>query len=265
METKKCTGNCGEVKYIIEFSVRPDNDKPNGKCKECVRKYYEKYRKDKSNDVKKRRRSHYLENRNLILKNKKAYYKENRDHILDNAKKYYEKKREELRIKHKCYYQDNREKILSGKKLYGKNNRKKLSNYTIRYFKLRRQNDPLFALRCDLSTSIGRALRLNNSSKSNQSIITHLPYSIEELKQHLEKQFESWMNWNNWGKYNAATWNDNDRSTWTWQIDHIIPHSTFNYSSLNDQAFKDCWTLSNLRPLSSKKNQADGASKTRHK
>jgi hypothetical protein len=84
------------------------------------------------------------------------------------------------------------------------------------------------------------------------------------LKEHLEKQFELWMNWNNYGKYNAKIWNDNDSTTWTWQIDHIIPHSTFQYVSMQDDSFKKCWAIENLRPLSSKQNLLDGVNKVRH-
>ena len=82
---------------------------------------------------------------------------------------------------------------------------------------------------------------------------------------HLQSQFESWMNWDNYGKYNPKQWNDDDSSTWTWQIDHIIPASTFTYSSTQDEGFHTCWSLSNLRPLSSKQNYLDGVRRTRHK
>ncbi|MGI0058151.1 MAG: hypothetical protein ACREBJ_00145 [Nitrosotalea sp.] len=96
-------------------------------------------------------------------------------------------------------------------------------------------------------------------------MLDYLPYSFDELKGHLERQFEPWMNWNNRGKYDVKTWNDNDSSTWVWQLDHIIPHSTFPYTSMQEQTFKNCWALTNLRPLSAKQNQLDGATKTRHK
>ncbi len=86
----------------------------------------------------------------------------------------------------------------------------------------------------------------------------YLGYTIKELKQHLESQFEPWMNWNNHGKYKCDTWNDNDSSTWTWQIDHIIPQCTLLYMSMEDKNFKKCWALNNLRPLSAKENIIKG-------
>jgi 5-methylcytosine-specific restriction endonuclease McrA len=78
-----------------------------------------------------------------------------------------------------------------------------------------------------------------------------LLFSITDLKKHLEKQFDKYMSWNNYGKY--------------WHIDHIIPHSLFQYTSMEDQSFKDCWALNNLRPLEAKQNLSDGGSRIRHK
>lgn len=73
------------------------------------------------------------------------------------------------------------------------------------------------------------------------------------------------MTWNNYGKYNKKNWNDNNQSTWTWQLDHIIPQSDLQYSTMIDDNFKKCWDLNNLRPLSSKQNLLDGVNKLRHK
>lgn len=108
------------------------------------------------------------------------------------------------------------------------------------------------------------ALKKNNSNKNSISVLKFLPYSIKELKIHLENQFEHWMTWDNWGMYDPSTWDDNDQSTWTWQIDHIIPQSTFKYTSMEDEEFKQCWGLDNLRPLSAKQNIIDGPSFSRH-
>jgi len=112
---------------------------------------------------------------------------------------------------------------------------------------------------------IRTALKKNNGSKQAQSILKFLPYTMIELKNHFESQFESWMSWNNWGKYNAKTWDDNDQSTWAWEIDHIIPQSILPYKSMGDENFQKCWSLKNLRPLNAKCNLIDGASRVRHR
>ena len=72
------------------------------------------------------------------------------------------------------------------------------------------------------------------------------------------------MNWQNKGSYRVKTWDDNDQTTWKWQIDHIIPQSDLPYTSMEDDNFKKCWALENLRPLSAKQNIFDGTNRVRH-
>ncbi len=88
---------------------------------------------------------------------------------------------------------------------------------------------------------------------------------LEELINHIENQFEIGMSWENGGRYDSKTWNDKDSLTWTWQIDHIIPHSEFYYTTMDCEAFRKCWALENLRPYSAKLNILDGTSRCRHK
>lgn len=129
--------------------------------------------------------------------------------------------------------------------------------------KLRKTNIN-FALRKNISYSIWKCLQRNNSSK-DKSCMKYLNYTIIQLRENLENKFESWMTWNNYGKYNKKNWDDNNKLTWTWQLDHIIPQSDLQYSSMTDNNFKKCWSLDNLRPLSSKQNLLDGVNKLRHK
>lgn len=128
----------------------------------------------------------------------------------------------------------------------------------------RLNTDPVYKFRKMISIHIGKALKRNGSSKEG-SILKYLPYTIKELKEHIEKQFEPWMNWENHGKYVASKWDDDISDTWKWQLDHIIPHSDLPYKSMTDENFKKCWSLNNLRPLSAKKNVLDGANRSRHK
>ena len=44
-----------------------------------------------------------------------------------------------------------------------------------------------------------------------------------------------------WGNYGAGKY--------CWNIDHIKPIDSFNFTSYDDEEFKQCWALSNLRPL----------------
>ena len=119
--------------------------------------------------------------------------------------------------------------------------------------KKRRATDPNYVLRERVSKYTNNAIK-SNGGKKKGSILKYLPYTIQELREHIESLFEPWMNWSNWGMWKLNEWKDDDQTTWKWQLDHILPHSSFHYTSMEDQAFRDCWALSNLQPLSAKEN-----------
>lgn len=106
--------------------------------------------------------------------------------------------------------------------------------YSSEYEKYLRQR-PEYILRKNVSCQIRKGLKNNGFSKNKRSAWQKLPYTSEELKNHLESLFESWMTWGNYGS--------------CWHIDHIIPQSSFPYKSMDDVSFQQCWALSNLRPL----------------
>lgn len=164
----------------------------------------------------------------------------------------------------KQYYEDNKEHKSKYDRIYREENKLEIAETRRSWENDKLQNDPSFRLRKNVSRHIRLALKANDGSKNGKSILEHLPYSFQELKNHLEKQFEPWMNWSNWGKYDIEIWDDNDPLTWIWQIDHIIPHSIFQYSSMADENFQKCWALENLRPYSAKQNYLDGVNRTRH-
>jgi len=68
-----------------------------------------------------------------------------------------------------------------------------------------------------------------------------LGYTVEQLARHLERQFTRGMSWENYGE---------------WHIDHILPISSFKFSTTDDPEFKACWALANLRPLWAPENMA---------
>ena len=127
-----------------------------------------------------------------------------------------------------------------------------------------RQTDPIFVLRKSISYCIWKMLTSNNVTKNGRSCLEFLGYTLEELKTHLERQFEPWMTWETYGPYHRKTWKDDDQNTWTWQVDHIVPQTDLPYSSMADENFQKCWALNNLRPFNSKQNQSDGVKLTRH-
>lgn len=98
----------------------------------------------------------------------------------------------------------------------------------------RRADNPMLRLNMRMSNGIGQAIR-----KGHRSWRTMVDYTCAELMDHLERQFLPGMSWDNFGD---------------WHIDHIIPIASFNFASPDDEEFKVCWALSNLRPLWKKEN-----------
>ena len=154
-------------------------------------------------------------------------------------------------------------RIISGKEVFSSICKKCLLKMANDNNKIKRKTNPMFALRCAMSTAIGRALKSKGSSKNGESCLKYL-YTINELYTHIESLFEPWMNWENYGLYDPKTWNQDDKTTWKWQVDHIKPQSEFEYEVMADEGFKECWGLANLRPLSAQQNALDGAKMTRH-
>lgn len=239
METKMCSV-CGEEKPLtLEFFPQGKN-KRNGieipywynSCKICSNK-----RKAPS------LRKYKEKNRKKLADSQKIYYQEHKDECSEYSKQWYEENKEEVKQRSRNYYKGNKERLKPIKNKWVSN---------------RRVWDINFNLREKVSKRIRENLKKNGGSKNGSSILKYLPYSFQQLKDHLQQQFEPWMTWDNYGVYRLDTWKDNDPTTWTWQIDHIIPHSKFNYTSMEDQAFLDCWALTNLRPYSAKQNVIDG-------
>lgn len=97
--------------------------------------------------------------------------------------------------------------------------------------KARRHMDPALRLNGNMARSMNKYLRGAKGSHWEDLI----GYSFTELKDHLERQFRKGMTWDNYGSH--------------WHVDHIVPASSFKFTSPADPEFKACWALTNLRPL----------------
>lgn len=95
-----------------------------------------------------------------------------------------------------------------------------------------------------VNSAVSRAIRasLPRGEKARRKTFDLLGYSKQDLMAHLERQFLPGMSWENYGIDG-------------WHIDHIIPKSIFNITSVEDLDFKRAWALSNLQPLWAKDNQ----------
>ena len=100
-----------------------------------------------------------------------------------------------------------------------------------------------FKLAHTLRCRIGAHLK-KNKTKKNGSAVKDLGCSISELKIHLESKFESWMTWDNYGRFS--------KNRETWNVDHIKPLSSFNLS--DPIQFKQACHYTNLQPMQAYEN-----------
>lgn len=88
---------------------------------------------------------------------------------------------------------------------------------------------------------------LKGSTKGGRSWEAILGFTTAVLIEHLERQFTKGMSWDNYGE---------------WHVDHIRPVASFDFNSADDPQFKECWALTNLRPLWAEENLAKRARRT---
>lgn len=173
---------------------------------------------DKSNFNKDKRKKDGLSSycKTCANNDAKLYYERHREQKLQYQRKYKEENRNIINERSRNYYQSNHDRIVI----------KRRENYQIY------KDNVTFRLNNIMHKVLWRAIRENNI---NIKYINVLGYTAQQLKEHLEKQFDESMNWQNYGS--------------CWEVDHIIPINMFNYQSVDDKEFKICWSLMNLRPL----------------
>lgn len=205
-------------------------------CRECERKKAResrraRYRTAEGKEAILKANGKYLskpgvvEERALLGKKRYAEDEEFRERAKDNAQRWRITNHERKRQRARQYYQENKSEIQ-------KRTRKK------------QEKNPWLRLRGNIRSRVCEALKAAGSSKNGQSVFRHLPYSLMDLKNHLELQFEDWMNWSNYGD--------------AWQLDHVVPQALFPYDSMDSENFFLCWDLKNLRPLSDRRNLEEG-------
>lgn len=104
----------------------------------------------------------------------------------------------------------------------------------------RLRSTPEGRLNGNISRLLARSLKVG--SKGGRHWIDLVGYTIGQLRKHLEEQFQSGMNWENYGTF--------------WHVDHKIPVAAFNFERPEDLDFRRCWALRNLQPLESWENMS---------
>ena len=212
--------DCGEEKDISLFYKRSDNkDGYRNNCKDCQNK--------KTKPATKK----YQSKESSKLKAKVANYN------------YWINNKEELSAKKKEYRENNKERLLKQKSEYYKNNREDIIRKNVERTKFYLSTKPMFRLKENLRGLIRNSIKRRGFIKSNKTE-NILGIGLVEFLEYLESKFESWMNWDNYGKYNGEF-------NYGWDIDHIIPTST----AKNEEDVLRLNHYTNLQPLCSKINR----------
>jgi len=152
------------------------------------------------------------------------------------AQKRYESK-PDVKNKRKKYYskwsKENRDKLRDYHAQWREKNREHVNEYGKNYERKRRAEDPKYRLGVRTRTAVYTCLKEKDIAKY-KSTFDILGYTLDDLMNHLEGLFIDGMTWDNYGE---------------WHVDHKIPMSSFNFTSVDDEEFKLCWSLNNLQPL----------------
>lgn len=185
--------------------------------------------------VPKKRIFKLLKENNVIIRKSGRQYKGGKS---ESDKRYYEKNKLKRSKYLSKWRENNKEYLKEYTNNWKKENKSKINEQRRFYEKNKKNNNPTYKLIACFRTAIYKVLKENNLTKYGH-YFEILGYQPEDLIIHLEKQFINGMTWENYGE---------------WHVDHIKPISLFNFTDINDDEFKKCWSLDNLQPLWAKEN-----------
>jgi hypothetical protein len=200
-------------------------------------------RKELTPEEKESRRIYLKEYKLKNAEKLKVKNKEYNDANKEKRKEYLIKNVDKIKKKKQEYNKLNKKKITERKKVYYSKNKEKLIPIRNKKLKELYDNNPLHKLKV-VSRNITRKAIVNNGYSKKTRTFEILGCSFEEFKTYLESKFESWMTWENYGKYNGEL-------NYGWDIDHRVPLST---ATTEDELLK-LLHFSNCQPLCSKINR----------
>jgi len=174
--------------------------------------------------------------------NRKSYHKnKHKEKNLENKKLYNIKNKEKYNLYGINYRMINKEKLKQKSLEYRIKNRKIIRIRQYKYRDIKRKTDLYFKLSENLRSRIYCVLK-GITKKSTRTLNLLGVKNVSEVKLHLEKQFKSWMTWDNHG---------------LWHIDHIIPCASFDLTCPVQQLA--CFNYKNLQQLEAIENIKKGA------
>lgn len=202
---------------------------------EKIKEYRRQYYLSNKEKIKEKSKKYYTENIDIVKEYAQKYRGENKEKIKEIKRQYNVKNKELLKIKQKEYREQTKDYQKEYQKKYREKNKEK-RNFRERE---RNQKNPLYKLSNNIRRSIRDSFK-RNGYKKNSNTHNILNCSFEQFKEHLENQFQPWMNWDNYGLYNGT-------EDYGWDIDHIIPLKTAK--TIEDIIRLNHYT--NLQPLCS--------------
>ena len=215
--TRVCTGCSVEKPLNVKYFGKSKDQRWGFKarCKTCYAAYSRSWRASNP-DYKAKRRQAYEARKEEVAAQVKSWRLANRDRYNAASRAHMAKWREQ-----------NRERYLAIAKRHSDKVKAEAGSRL---------------LRARMRAAIHKSLAtVSGGGKSRRSWEVLVGYTVEDLFRHLERQFLHGMTWDNRGK--------------VWEIDHIIPASSFVVSGPDCPEFKACWALTNLRPLWANENR----------
>jgi hypothetical protein len=170
------------------------------------------------------RKKYYLNNKAKRIKSKNVivmsdtekYKKQYRKYIV-YQEKYRKKNREKINQKIREWYYKNKDRVRANQRIYEREGAYRNSLH--------------FKIKDGMRKRILEVLK-RDGGKKTQRTMKLVGCTVEELKQHIEKQFKPGMSW---------------EQRHLFHIDHIIPCASFDLTKLSEQ--KKCFHYTNLQPL----------------
>lgn len=251
LQSKICT-KCKQKKPLEHYAkCKSTCDGRRSQCKECACAATKEY---------------VLNNKEKVRKSRKVYYENNKSHIIDKVKAWAESNKEQRKEYLKNYHQQN-QKVINKRSMswrllnhdqfissmrnwyqcnkeyckeYARKNKDRINKKAMERHRKKYTTDPRYKINLLMGTVIRQALKGNKAGMHWELLVG---YTVENLKEYIEKQFQLGMTWKNHG---------------SWHIDHIIPKSRFNFTTPEDPEFKQCWALGNLQPMWAEDNLKKG-------
>jgi hypothetical protein len=200
------------------------------------------WRKDHRELLNERAREYYKRNREKCCAATAKWRRENPNKVREQKRLFHARHSKEIAVKRKAYF-DGRKALKSeydrlrrereGAKLVAQQLewRKANKEHLNAYHRMKRANDPQYAIKNNLRCRMNAALRMAGI-KRDKPLEVLVGAFIEDVMRHLEAQFKPGMTW------------ENRRQ---WHIDHIIPCSAFDLTKADDRA--RCFHFTNLQPM----------------